>query len=130
MSRENVELVLSMYEAVERMDTSAAAAWTDDLVWDMSNFELPDMAKVYRGREGLLEFWRDWVAVWESIEFKSLKPDDHGDHVIVEVEQCNRGRTSGVDVVFRYFQTFTIRDGKLAASHMARTHDDALALLG
>jgi len=130
VSRESVDLVLSMYDAVERRDVSAFDLWTDDLVWDMSGFELPDMAKVYRGRDGLVEFWRAWSTVWDSIEFTSLKPEEHGDHVIVEVEQRNRGRTSGVDVDFHYFQTFTVRDGKLSASCMFRTREAALGALG
>jgi ketosteroid isomerase-like protein len=60
------------------------------------------------------------------IEFKALAAEDHGDHVIVKVEQHNRGRASGADVDFHYWQTFTIRGGKITASYMAQTRLAAL----
>src|SRR5215207_9042809 len=96
----------------------------------MSGFELPDMARLYRGHDGLREFWRDWLQAWETVEFKRLVPEDHGDHVIVEVDQRNRGRGSGVDIDFHYFQTFTVRDGKITASGMASTKAEALEAVG
>lgn len=49
--------------------------------------------------------------------------------MIVEVKQRNRGRASGVAVDFHYFQTFTVRDGKVTASAMAETRDAAMKLI-
>jgi ketosteroid isomerase-like protein len=131
MSRENVELVMSLYEAVQGQDyESPFEVWDENGVWDMTGFGLPDMAKVYRGHDGVREFWRGWLAAWETIEFKALATEDHGDHVIVEVEQRNRGRASGVAVDFHYFQTFTVRDGKVVGSYMADTRAKALEAVG
>jgi ketosteroid isomerase-like protein len=130
-ARANVALVLSLYDAVERADYDAPFRILDeDIVWDMSGFGLPDMAKVYRGHEGVRDFWTAWIAVWETIEFRTLTPEDFGEHVIVEVEQRNSGRASGAAVDFHYFQSFTLRDGKLAASHMAPTRAEALRTVG
>jgi ketosteroid isomerase-like protein len=57
MSRGNVELVLSLYDAVQRGDyESPFAALDEDILWDMSAFDLPDMARVYRGHAGVREF--------------------------------------------------------------------------
>ena len=50
--------------------------------------------------------------------------------MIVEVRQTNRGRTSGVPVDFHYFQTFTVRSGKITASHAAETREAALEAVG
>jgi ketosteroid isomerase-like protein len=88
------------------------------------------MAKVYRGHDGIREFWGSWLAAWETVEFKALEAEDHGDHVIVEVEQRNRGRGSGVAVDFHYFQVSTVRKGKVTASRMYETRDEALEALG
>jgi ketosteroid isomerase-like protein len=96
----------------------------------MSGFGLPDLAKVYRGHDGLREFWLAWLAAWETIEFKTLAAEDHGDGVIVEVEQRNLGRASGVAVDFHYFQAFTFRNGKVTASYMAETRTQALEAVG
>ena len=131
MSQENVELVMSLYDAVQRKDYERPfEVWDEDLVWDMSGFGLPDMAKVYRGHDGLREFWSAWLAAWETLEFKTPVAEDHGDHVIVEVEQRNRGRGSGVEVDFHYFQAFTVRDGRVRASYMADTRAEALEAVG
>jgi ketosteroid isomerase-like protein len=131
MSQENVETVMSVYAAVEgRSYESPFDVVDENIVWDMSGFGLPDMAKVYTGHEGIREFWQAWLAAWETIEFTTLTPEDHGDHVIVEVEQRNRGRGSGVAVEFHYYQASTIRNGKVTASYMAQTRAEALAAVG
>jgi ketosteroid isomerase-like protein len=54
-------------------------------------------------------------------QVRDLAAEDRGDHVIVEVEQRNRGRTSGVTLDFRYFQVFTIRNGKVTACYADET---------
>ncbi len=131
MSQENVEIVMSLYDSVERRDYDSRFAVLDEnIVWDMSGFGLPDMAKVYRGHDGIREFWIGWLAAWETIEFKALAAEDHRDYVIVEVQQRNRGRESGVEVDFHYFQAFTVRDGKVTASYMADTRLKALEAVG
>ena len=130
MSKENVQLVLSIYDAIQSGDYEAPFELTDEgIVWDMSRFELPDMADVYRGHEGVRDFWVRWLSAWESIEFKSLNAEDHGDHVLVEVEQRNLGRGSGIPVDFHYFQVTTVKDGKAISSVMAQTRTEALELV-
>ena len=72
MSQENVEVVMSGYDAVQRGDYESPLQVIDeDILWDMSGFGLPDLAKVYRGHDGLREFWVAWLAAWETIEFKT-----------------------------------------------------------
>jgi len=131
MSQANVKLVLSLYDAIQKRDYESPFDVIDeDIVWDMSRFALPDMAKVYRGHDGIREFWTKWLAAWETIEFRALGAEDHADHVIVEVEQRNRGRASGVAVDFHYFQVSTVRNGKVTASYAAKTRGDALEAAG
>jgi ketosteroid isomerase-like protein len=120
-----VEVVLSGYEAAERGEW-AFGMLDEDIVWDMTRLGMPDLARVYRGHDGIREFWQDWLAAWETIEFRALAVESHGHHVIVEVEQRNRGRGSGVAVDFHYFQGFTVRDGRVTASWMAETRAKAL----
>jgi ketosteroid isomerase-like protein len=131
MSRTSEEIVMSLYDAVQRGDYESPFEVIDeDIVWDMTGFGLPDLAKVYRGHDGIREFWTGWLAAWETIEFKTLAAEEHGDHVVVEVEQRNRGRASGVEVDFHYFQATTVRDEKVTASYMAETRAKALEAVG
>ena len=58
MSQENVGILLAAFAAVEGAEYDLSLDLLDeDIVWDMSGFELPDVAKVYRGHEGIREFW-------------------------------------------------------------------------
>ncbi len=115
MSQENVEVVLSLYDAVQRQDYESPFEVCDEnILWDRSGFGLPDMAKLYRGHDGIREL-RAWLAAWETIELKALAAEDHGDHVVVKVEQRNRGRGSGVALDFHYFQASTVRNVEEAA---------------
>ncbi len=121
---------MSLYDAVEQRDGSSFDVLDEEIVWDMSGLGMPDLAKVYRGHDGVREFWLSWLSAWETVEFNALAAHDHGDHVIVEVAQRNRGRASGVAVDFEYFQAFTVRHGMVTASYMAETRADALEAVG
>ena len=131
MSQENVELVMSLYDAVQRQDYERPfQLWDEDLVWDMSGFGLPDMAKVYRGHDGLREFWRASLAAWETLRFETPVAEDHGDHVIVEVEQRNRGRGAESRSTSTTSRPSPFADGKVMASYMAQTRAGALDAVG
>ena len=130
MSQESVELVRSLYDAVQRGDYEWPLEVLDEnILWDV-RLRLPDMANVYRGHDGIREFWREWLAAWETLEFNLAVVEDRGDLVIFEVKQRNRGRASGVAVDFHYFQAFTVRDGKVTAVCAADTKAEALEALG
>ena len=129
MSQENVEIVMSLYPVAQRRESPFAVV-DEKFIWDMSGFGLPGAAKVYRGHNGIREFWGDWLVAWETTEVKVLSAEDHGDHVIVEVERRSRGRTSGVAVDFHYFQAFTVRGGRVMACYTAETRAEALEAVG
>ena len=121
---------MSLYRAGERQDVSAFALLDENVRWDMRGLGMPDLARVYNGRSEVAGFWSDWLAAWENIEFVQLRPEDQGEHVIVEVAQRARGRASGAEVDFHYWQTFSFQDGRLTASHMADTRAEALEAVG
>lgn len=129
MSQQNVDLVVSLYRAMEQGEYGTVASSTDeDVVWDMTGFGLPgELGKVCHGLAEATAFWVEWLGAWEELEFTSVAPEDHGEHVIIEVHQRVRGRASGVDVEMHYWQAFILRDGKVTASLMAPTRDGALA---
>jgi ketosteroid isomerase-like protein len=126
VSRSNIEIVAAAYDAVQNGNYAAAMALVDDeVLWDMSGLGVPDLTKVYRGHDGISEFWAAWLGAWESIEFRTRVVEDEDGHVIVDVRQSNRGRGSGVPVDFDYFQAFIVRDGKITASYAAETQAQA-----
>ncbi len=61
MSRENVEIVRGIYDAVARRDgVTPFEVYAEDIVWDMSNSRrtLIGIEPVYHGHEGARQFWR------------------------------------------------------------------------
>jgi ketosteroid isomerase-like protein len=131
MSQENVDLVISLYDAVQHRDYESPLERLDEnVLWDTRRFGLPDLANLYRGHKELRGFWLGWLVAWETIEFPILTTEDLGDHVLVEANQRNRGRGSGVAVDFHYFQLYRIRDGKVMACYSAATREEALEAAG
>ena len=130
MSRENVEVVLAGYAAAERQDPSAFELVDEEVLWDMTGLGMPDLARVYRGRDEVIQFWTSWLAAWEALEFDTDVLEAVGDHVVVEVRQRNRGVTSGVAVDFHYFQAFTVRGGRITASYATETRAEARQAVG
>jgi ketosteroid isomerase-like protein len=61
------------------------------------------------------EFWRGWLAAWETIEFEVEDVLDAGDSVVALIgDQHLHGRRSGVEVDFPpYAIIFTVRTGKV-----------------
>jgi ketosteroid isomerase-like protein len=59
---------------------------------------LGDLEPVYRGREGYLQFYRDWLPAWgDSFRFKPRNLIDLGDgRVVALVEIDMRGQGSGI----------------------------------
>jgi ketosteroid isomerase-like protein len=93
MSRDKVEIVRAVYDAVARRDTAAVLAFYDpEVEWDYSRGALAGLMGpgVYHGHEGLRRWNREWYTAWE-------------------------GRASGAEVEMstRQAGVWTIRGGKL-----------------
>ena len=71
MSRENVELLRGTFENF----LAGKRDWGAELLhpeveWDASELPVPDIGGVDRGPEAVGEFWREWLAAWETVEFE------------------------------------------------------------
>src|SRR2546428_6509146 len=120
MSQENVELWRGSIEDFvacsneadwEVWLTRAAQIWDREIEWDVSVFEWPDIGGVYRGKEAVRRFWREWLAAWEIVQF-DYELIDAGDRVVLLLDQRMRGRSTGIEMPFgKYAQVATFRDG-------------------
>jgi ketosteroid isomerase-like protein len=52
----------------------------------------PDLVEVYRGRDGIQSFWRDFDAPWEKIVLEPLRIEARGDDAVVDFRFRARGR--------------------------------------
>ena len=131
MSRENVELVRGVYEAVAAHDhTSVLAAYDPEIEWDTSRPGTPGEIAgggIYRGHDGLRTWFRAWYEAWENLVDVCEELTDAGEKVISVSTMRARGRTSGAEVTSRrYAGVWTIRDGKVVRVVWFPTREEAL----
>ena len=112
MSRENVELLRKAFESFLAGERDFGVDIMDpEVEWDSSGLTLLDIGGVYRGREGVRQFWRDWLFAWETVQFE-YELIEAGDRVVALIDQRMRGRSTGIEVAIgKYAHVYTFRDG-------------------
>ena len=132
MSRENVEVVRRVYEAVVRRDTDAVLALYDSEVeWDYTRGLFADVVGgIYRGHDGLRRFFRDWNEAWDIVEYDQEPLIDAGDYVVSVVRTRGRGRTSGLEINALSTAVWTVRRGKVVRVVWFPTREEALDAVG
>jgi ketosteroid isomerase-like protein len=116
MSRENVEIVRAIYDAVARRDAGTPFdLYAEDIVWDMSNSRrvAVNPQPVYRGHEEVRLFWRDALSVFETVDLDVTELIDAGDQVLAVITEREVGRVSGVPVETRHYAVWTVEEGKV-----------------
>ena len=141
MSQENVELWRASIEFSFRADTSEfdpeatiskmAELWDPEMELDVSAFEGPDIGgAVYRGSDAARQFWREWFAAWETLQFE-YELVDAGDRVVMLLDLRLRGRSSGVEVSFgKHAFVTTFRGGLMVHSKLYMSQSLALEAAG
>lgn len=143
MSQENVQVVQSMFDVflASQRDSSLEkwiesierGPWTPDVEWDArdaAKVGLADIAAVYRGPEGVADFWREWLAAWEAVEFE-YELRDAGDQVVALIDQGMRGRFTHLRVEFgQYAHVSTFREGLITRWKLYVDQAEALAAAG
>jgi ketosteroid isomerase-like protein len=130
MSQENVELVRRGYEAYNRGDLDGAVSdFASDCRYIAAG-TIPDRTGVFRGREGYKEF-----IGWLRSEFDDARAEideliDAGDTVVIGSTLRGRGKQSGVEAKFTFWQVWTIQDGKFVRGQGFASRDEALAAAG
>ena len=117
-----------MCEAFARGDWAAAIApMHTDIEWNASeNYPWPD-ADVFRGRDGVLDFFRRFLGTWDEYHAHFEEFIDAGDAVIAIVSERGRGRGSGVEVSRSFAQVWVVRDGQAVAFTAYGDREAALA---
>jgi ketosteroid isomerase-like protein len=134
MAQENVEIVRALAEAFQRREHVSAFEFYDpEIEWDATSEGVaPDIAGVYRGHEGVRDFWRRWLSAWKDIEFEVQDVRDAGEDVVVLIRnQRQWGRHSGLVTEFPpYAFVFTFRGGKVVRVCWYGDQDSALEAAG
>jgi ketosteroid isomerase-like protein len=141
MSQENVEMVLSLFEAP---DVDYAQLYRDDSLWSgqaeaLAPFVHADLECVmyafgseerYAGLDGLRAFMLDWTAPWAMYRIETEKAIDLGERVLLLNRDRGLREGSTQEVEGRIAALFTIRDGKVVRIDAYTTRAEALEAVG
>ena len=128
MSRENVEFVAGIFEAAEDMDEEALVAALPDLVLqrcdpDVEWIEDPQRAdaRVYRGHQGVIDSWRQWLEQFGDYGFDVERIADCGGDDVVVAREHGTGALSDAPVGARIYQVITASTARSAATASSTT---------
>jgi ketosteroid isomerase-like protein len=136
---DNVRLVRSVFP--DRIDVPAMVDAEADPgeYWDAfgPDFEaafVPDSPNAetltYKGPDGYVQGWRDWLEAWESYESETEEIVEVGDRVGLLVRFRGRTHTGGVEIEHASAAVVTVRDAKIVSVLLYLDSADGLRELG
>jgi ketosteroid isomerase-like protein len=143
MSRENVEIVRSMFEPFDGVNLAAidwsaevirealGRAYTPDI--ELTTLDIPlglDISKNYRGLDGLVEYLGAWLEPFSEYHVENLDYVDAGECVLIPSQQWGIGTESGARVELELTTLYEVRDGRVTRVHQYDTMDEALEAAG
>ncbi len=137
MSQENVEVVRRIFEAFEAGlargepfgESDLGSHFHRDAEWIPAS-EAPGPSS-YRGRQGFVEFSRNWADVFEGWTLRPERLIDAGDdRVVALVHQAAIGKGSRVPVEARPAIVFEFEHGLVARMSSYLDHQQALEAAG
>jgi ketosteroid isomerase-like protein len=130
MSQENVEVVRRAfaYEIYGVGDRADAEAIFDPQVV-MNPVHVIDEKPSY-GPHAMRDDWERWASAFDELTVTVEETIDAGDRVVVVAHHRGRGRRSGVEVDARYYEVYTVREGKVSRIDEFADRAEALQAAG
>jgi ketosteroid isomerase-like protein len=120
MSQESMEIVRRFLA----FDVEEALTYADpDIVWN------PIEESPTQGHEAVRASLTRWKAAWDDYEVVPEEFEDRGDRVVVRVRLRGRGRGSGVEIDARFYDVYTLRDGKIVRMDQFAERSEALEVV-
>lgn len=124
MSRENLDLVLEMYELFNRRDIDVLLESIDEGIEIESR--LVAMEGGYRGHDGLRRWWADLLEFIPDYRVEADELHDLGDIALARARGQGHGAASTTPLVETFWQPIRFRDGKCVWWRNCMTEADAL----
>jgi ketosteroid isomerase-like protein len=128
MSQENVEIVRSIYEAINRRDWDAAFRDADP-EFALTTQRGPE-AGTRRGREAVVALAEEYNAIFDKLIWDPEEFFERADQVAVFVSIRSRPRGGGVDLVIQNGHLWTFRDGVALSLESFPERESALVAAG
>jgi ketosteroid isomerase-like protein len=117
MTQESIDFVKGVLDRAREDPNAMYEALAEDVEWDVRDLELLDRSN-YRGRDGVREFFRDWVGAFEEWSYEAEEFIAADEATVVRIRQWGRGRGSGAAVEVRFWQVWTVEEGQVTrATH-------------
>jgi ketosteroid isomerase-like protein len=128
LSQENVELVRSVYDALNRSDWDAVFRDMDPDV--EVTFQRGPAAGTHRQREAVQGFLEDYLAAFDGMVFVPDELLDTGDQVVALVTRRARAKGGSSEMVVRNGHIWTVRDGTILSMRSFPDPEKALEASG
>ena len=121
MSQENVDVVRRFLLA----GVEEAMVYADPgIVWN------PAEESAGQGHDAVRESLERWKGEWDDYELLTEDFEHMGDRVLAIVRLRGRGRGSGVEIDARFYDVFTLRQGKIVRMDQFTEQSEALEAVG
>jgi ketosteroid isomerase-like protein len=137
MSQENVEIVKGLYAGASAMDREQLLDALPGLIEQLCDSDVEWVedprradARTYRGHEGVLRSFEQWLEGFDEYGFTLERVVDCGEDVFVVAREEGRGASSGATVSSFLYQVMTLRDGKLLRYQEFYDEESALSAAG
>jgi ketosteroid isomerase-like protein len=130
MSQANVERLRAAFDNFLAGKSEFGAEMLDpEVEWDAADIVF-DLSGVYHGAEAVQQYWRDWLAAWETVQF-DYELIEAGDRVVALIDQRMRGRSSGIEVALgKYAHVYTFKHGLIVHWKLYASQSEALNAMG
>lgn len=84
---------------------------------------------IFRGYSGFLDYWDEWLGLWESYVYETLDYEGMGRWVVADLAVQAEG-PQGISIDLRVGQAFDVSDGRIVRMQVFPTMSEARARLG
>ena len=130
MSRENVETLRRLFEALNSGDIGRFLALTQPEFEGEVPPELSAEPDTYRGHDGIRRYFQSFADAMDEIRFHPDRFWDTGESVAVAVRVTAKGRRTAIPVEQQFALLWTFRDGKAIRVRAYTSPAEALKAVG
>ncbi len=127
MTRE--EVIRLAYEAWSSRDIDALLELVDPDAEARPILGANIGSSVYRGKEGLREWFEDLHQEWETFETRVVGVEERGHCALLTIQVHARGRASGVVIEGELYHLVAFRDGLILRLEAFQGRDSAMEAL-
>jgi ketosteroid isomerase-like protein len=131
MSQDNIAIVRAFYKSWTDKDIDGVLERLDpEVEFDWSASRAPYQG-IYRGHEGLMQFWSDQVEAWEEFSVEIAEAIECGPECVITVTVVRgRGRGSGIAMEAGGASVWRLREGAILSGKLFQGKEEALEAAG